>query len=228
MGCVVWASDANGEPIFGIDLIITDIYVRRYGDSEAVTPAQAIDLGLRYAHGLIDTETWVSSEDAVEVIRDSEKDPGRNDSTLTDDDLTHQLLKAFARMDRISGSVDYAPRLDVDGYADVVGVTVDRIRGLLGTLATRGWIEGYGHEKQPHLGHARITANGYDKLEAMKPVSSTTIGATPFVAEVMAFLSADDFRRRFPKASASWDHASGLLSETPLKAGIIGYACREA
>ena len=226
--CVVWARDPEGEPLFGIDLVVTDSYARATLAVDAAGDAQASDLALRWAHGLIDTESWEAGEDATEVLRASDWDPTRNEATTSDDDLTAELLRVFARMGRIAGRVNYAPRFDVSGFADVVGVRPDRVSGLLGEIATRGWIEPYGYGKQVTEGNARITADGYSKLDTLRPEARKTNDLVRISEEIAAYLSGELFRERFPDAWRSWEHANERLAETPIRSGIVGYACREA
>jgi hypothetical protein len=130
-------------------------------------------------------------------------------------------------MGRIAAALDYAPFLDVLGLAEVLGVGLQRVQGLLGELAIRGFIEGHGYSNRPELGNARITAAGYERLDDLLGVSASP-SMTAVSREVLSYLDGDDFRSRFPSAARSWEHASNLLAGPEPNSGMIGYACREA
>lgn len=226
--CVVWARDKTGEPVFGIKLVITDAYARRALGRATATDEISTHLAIRYAHGLIDTENWEPAEDAVEVLRSSDWDQSRNEGDWIDDDLRRHLLSVFARMARVAPTVDYAPRLDVDGYADVVGVKAERVRSLLNELATRLWIEPYAYSKQPSEGNARITAAGYQRLDEIAAAPQIESDLSAVARAVAEYVNGAEFRNGFPGAWRSLQHAIELLADVPLKAGIVGYTCREA
>lgn len=165
--CWVRVRERGGEdPLFEVEFAVTLPFCRRRNlgeDPEAVCSGSEL-LAIRWTHGLIDLQQWemgghYSQERTTSWVPQA--------AALTEDEIESRLLDVFAQMVEIAPLVGYAPRLDVDGVADVFGLPSDSVVKRLATMERRGWIEPYAYEKKIAFGQARITAAGLAARETM-------------------------------------------------------------
>lgn len=216
---------------------VDDRYLRQFPsgrdyDLPAVS-ATAEELGLRWMHGLIDLNLWERDRtDWLAERRSPGWEPTARDSDVSDRELQACILRACALMQRAEANINYAPRLDVSGFADVLRVSADRVRSALSELAGRAWIEPHAYEKKVHVGNARITAKGWDALDQAEETVSSG-GVASFVSverSTLDYLADQWFRERFATAYGKWVEAHQLLDgDDPAARGSqIGLLCREA
>jgi hypothetical protein len=146
----------------------------------------AARLGLRWVHGLIDTDGFERGRE-YEEARTGEWEADFGSEDLGDEGLRRELLLALQRMNRMQSSSARILSLDVDGVGDVLGVPGDRVRGLMSELLLEGLIEeyaaAYGHG--PEDGACRITGDGLRELKNAQ--GSTTSAAVVHVDEIDTF-----------------------------------------
>ena len=228
---VAWVYDERDTRLFGVKMTVEDLFARRFQglqDPEPITEL-AITFARRWAHGLIDTGMHPEDGEVVEQFRRA-AGPDSSVAPALGVPLKAALLEAFARMDRVSGRVDYAPQLDVEGLADVLGVSPESVKEELQEMATRGWIEAYGYDRIPTAGQARITTRGYDARSESPSVAAPLGGLEKVLSQSLQALAAPSFRTQYPAALAELQKAVELLvaHDGSSKYGLIGYACRNA
>lgn len=148
----------------------------------------ASKFAIRWAHGLIDTDGYEEGSE-YEELRLENWEQAFADTVVSDLDIRVEVLRAARRMSRVSGRVGPVPWLDVEGLADVMGVSASRVRGeisLMGSedlLAPRASTLG-----RPFLnGALQVTAKGLEWLrdaEARAPEETQLIR----VDEIESFL----------------------------------------
>lgn len=225
--------ETDDELVFGVRFKVRDNYLTGWATS--VTPEQvtkvAEEAGLRWVHGLIDLERWTPTSDWLDEERSRGPMSPRNDS-LSDEEIQSYLLRALKRMREAEGNIDYAPRLDVEGFADVLGVDVTRIRSMLSLLEAQDALVPYAYEKKVAAGNVRVTANGLHLLtELDQRIGAPTAAFGSVGAAVMAYLDDTQFRARYPAVHALWRIAVGHMEAVERGekhlAGQVGYACRD-
>jgi hypothetical protein len=152
----------GNEEVFAISMSVTDSYS---GQTQVDGAALARDLALRWAHGLIDLDRYTSGQEYLER-RDTY---WRVDvSSIDDEALRAQILSALLRMKRAEPLMTTIPWLDVDGFADVLGVDRNRVRSQLSELAGEGLVTGRAEAFGATLteGRCEITAEGIRELRS--------------------------------------------------------------
>ena len=224
----------DDELVFGVRFKVRDNYLTGWATS--VTPEQvtrvAEEAGLRWVHGLIDLERWTPTNDWLDEERSRGLTSPRNDS-LTDEEIQSYLLRALKRMREAEGNIDYAPRLDVEGFADVLGVDIARIRSMLGLLEAQDALVPYAYEKRVAAGNVRVTATGLRLLTELDQRIGAPMAAFGSIgAAVIAYLDDTQFRTRYPSVHALWriavEHMEAVERGETHLAGQVGYACRDA
>jgi hypothetical protein len=165
----VYAAARDRHPLFRVRMRIHCQYAIKV-IPQGVDPVRgssqlAEHLGLRWVHGLVDTDRYERDRIHDEERTDEwQADFGSQD--LDDGNLRLELLRALRRMNRAQNNTAEILALDVDGVADVLGVPGDRVRGVLGEMVLEGLVEEsaatYGHG--PEDGACRITGDGLREL----------------------------------------------------------------
>jgi hypothetical protein len=125
----------------------------------------AAGLGLRWIHGLIDLDRFERGRISYEE-RTEKWESAFGDQELDDGRTRAELLQALQRMNRAQQGVAEVFELDVAGVADVLGVSVKRIQGVLSELLLEELVEpAYPtHDRSATEGACRITGRGLQEL----------------------------------------------------------------
>jgi len=132
-------------------------------------------LGRRWVHGLIDLGRFEPGR-TYEEERDEKWNSQFGEAQLDDAALRLEALRALQCMNRVQQGTSEILSLDVDAVADVLGIRVDRVRGVLSELLLEGLAEGAAatFDKSPADGACRITGAG---LRALREATSGGIPA---------------------------------------------------
>ena len=194
----------------------------------------AVDLGRRWVHGLIDLDRWTRTNDWIDPPQERALgwDPVANDSQVDDDELRRELLSAFRRMLQASTPGSF-PSIDVQGFADVLRVDVERVRKWLREFDARDYLELYGPGLNAAVerGNAQITAAGLEALDELEArLVERGSGLLVLEEAVVGYLDDQTFKEHYETALLKWQQASELLygDDADNKAGQIGHVCREA
>ena len=222
------------EPEFGVRMFVADRYALQEGHSiepDDVTDL-AIELGTRWAHGLIDTEGWADASGCDEWIVE-QRLPGKaqppEEAQVNDDALGAHILNVFRRIRERENAASSS--LDVDGFADVLRVDVSRVQRLIRRFEGRGYLtlsRYAGIDERIEQGSAEITQRGFDALDELERVAPSLFHAME--TQVLGYLGEAEFAERYSAAFAKLRQATELLTgdDAATRASQVGHLCREA
>src|SRR5712692_7403622 len=133
--------DRQGSEVYRLEMRIARLYARRQSEFPSTEGARELAalLGRRWIHGLIQLGQFERGK-TYHLQRGTEWDPLFGEDSVTDDDLRLELLKALQRMERAQAGTGAILTLDGAGIADVLGLKLARLEGVLGELELEGLV----------------------------------------------------------------------------------------
>lgn len=202
-------ADRPNQGAFSVRMRVHFSYALR--ELPAVQPGEAAsklarELGLRWVHGLVDTERYDLGR-TYDLERTEAWEPNFSETDLDDELLRVELLTALRRLEMKQGTTTTVLQLDIPGCTDIWGVSLSRVRGLIRLLVTERlvepYLETYGCVAED--GCCRITGQGLRALRA-----ETDAGALKviYVDDIDSFSRVTDV----PAREVASELVGGLLS----------------
>lgn len=194
---VVLEGDAE---VFRLAMTVHYTFAASYGDSPEMV---AETLGEHWVHGLLDVERYEQGE-GFEETRGEQWNPAFANDDYNDEDLGIEVLAALRRSN-LARRRGWEPWLDVEGFAAVTGIAIDRVKGALIELQTKGLITAANvtFDRGLEDGACQITADGLKALTTER-------------ADLASFITIDDIDSFELVAAVSTDQVMQHLTEKAL------------
>jgi class 3 adenylate cyclase len=145
--------DDQGQ-VFRVSMRVTAEFAGEPGDK---TDALARELGLRWVRGLIDLQFFERGQ-TYEEVRDTGWQPNSGEGRFSNDDLRYHLMEALFRAERTYQEAHIFWPIDLQGMADVLGISVKRIGDVMSDLLAGGEAEPF---QQKMLGEGLMSGNAH-------------------------------------------------------------------